>query len=41
MRVARRAFLASVITAAASPAVLRLARADAPQVTLKLHHFFS
>jgi TRAP-type transport system periplasmic protein len=29
--------LASLTT----PAVLRLARADAPQVTLKLHHFFS
>jgi TRAP-type transport system periplasmic protein len=40
MRLARRAFLASVM-AAAAPAVLRLARADAPQVTLKLHHFFS
>jgi TRAP-type transport system periplasmic protein len=40
MRLARRAFLASVM-AAAGPAVLRLARADAPQVTLKLHHFFS
>ena len=25
----------------AAPAVLRLARADAPQVTLKLHHYFS
>jgi TRAP-type C4-dicarboxylate transport system substrate-binding protein len=42
MRVARRSFLASMMgCAAVAPAVLRLARADAPQVTLKLHHFFS
>ena len=40
MRLARRTFLASAAAAFASPAVLRLARADAP-VTLKLHHFFS
>lgn len=42
MRVARRSFLATMIgCAAAAPAVLRQAQADAPQVTLKLHHFFS
>jgi TRAP-type C4-dicarboxylate transport system substrate-binding protein len=41
MRLARRAFLASMMGAAAGPAVLRLGRADMPQVTLKLHHFFS
>jgi TRAP-type C4-dicarboxylate transport system substrate-binding protein len=45
MRVARRRFLASAVssamTAAAAPAVIRLAWGDAPQVTLKLHHFFS
>ena len=41
MRLARRAFLASVMASAAGPVVLRLARAAAPQVTLKLHHFFS
>jgi TRAP-type C4-dicarboxylate transport system substrate-binding protein len=40
MRVARRTFLASTLAAIAAPAVLRLARADAP-VTFKLHHFFS
>jgi TRAP-type transport system periplasmic protein len=41
MRVARRWLLASMIASAASPAVLRLARAAAPSTTLKLHHFFS
>ncbi len=41
MRVARRSFLASTMAAVATPAVMRFARADAPQVTLKLHHFFS
>ena len=41
MRVARRTFLASTAAAVASPAVLRLAFADAPQFTLKLHHSFS
>ena len=41
MRLARRTLLASMMASVASPAVLRLARADAPQVTLKLHHFFS
>jgi TRAP-type C4-dicarboxylate transport system substrate-binding protein len=41
MRTSRRAFLASVLTSVATPAVLRLARADPPHVTLKLHHAFS
>jgi TRAP-type transport system periplasmic protein len=41
MRQSRRAFLASMLTSIAAPAVLRLARADAPQTTLKLHHAFS
>ncbi len=49
MRIARRTFLRSCLrtclasTAAvlAAPAVLRLARADAPQAVLKLHHFMS
>ena len=42
MRVARRRFLATIIGyAAAAPAVLRRAQADAPPVTLKLHHSFS
>ncbi len=41
MRFARRTFLASTMAALAAPAVIRLARADAPQFTLKLHHFFS
>jgi TRAP-type transport system periplasmic protein len=41
MRVVRRTLLASTIAALAAPALLRLARGDAPQVTLKLHHFFS
>ena len=41
MRVARRALLASIMASVASPAVLRLTHAEAPQVTLKLHHFFS
>ena len=40
MRVARRTALASMLAAIAAPAVLRLARADAPTV-FKLHHFFS
>jgi TRAP-type transport system periplasmic protein len=30
-----------MLTSVATPAVLRLARADAPQMTLKLHHAFS
>jgi TRAP-type transport system periplasmic protein len=41
MRVVRRTFLVSTLSAVAAPAVLRLARADAPQLTLKLHHSFS
>jgi len=41
MRIARRTFLTSMTATVAGPAVLRLARAAAPQVTLKLHHFFS
>jgi TRAP-type transport system periplasmic protein len=45
MRVARRTFLASAMASTtaslAAPAVMRLARADAPPITLKLHHFFS
>jgi TRAP-type C4-dicarboxylate transport system substrate-binding protein len=41
MRLARRTLLAAMMVSVAAPAVLRLARADAPQVTLKLHHFFS
>ena len=41
MRVARRAVLASMAAALAGPAVLRRAYADTPQVTLKLHHYFS
>lgn len=41
MRVARRTFLASTVAAAAAPAILQFARADAPLVVLKLHHSFS
>src|ERR1700687_703333 len=41
MRVARRTFLASTLASVAAPAILRLARADAPQFTVKLHHSFS
>ena len=41
MRLARRTLLASMIASAAGPAVQRLAHADTPQVTFKLHHFFS
>jgi len=41
MRVARRTVLASTLASLAAPGVLRLARADAPPVTLKLHHAFS
>jgi TRAP-type transport system periplasmic protein len=41
MRIARRTFLASSIGTVAAPAVLRIARSDTPQVTLKLHHAFS
>jgi TRAP-type C4-dicarboxylate transport system substrate-binding protein len=41
MRIARRTFLASTAAVIAAPAVMRVARADAPQVALKLHHFMS
>lgn len=41
MRIARRTVLTSMTALLAGPAVLRGTRADAPQVTLKLHHFFS
>jgi len=41
MRIARRTFLTSSIGTAAAPAILRLARADTPPITLKLHHSFS
>ena len=41
MRVVRRTFLVSTLSAVAAPAVLRLARADAPQFVLKLQHSFS
>jgi TRAP-type transport system periplasmic protein len=41
MRLARRTLLGFVMATVAAPAVLRRARADAPQITLKLHHFFS
>jgi len=41
MRVARRTFLASTMASVAAPAVMRVAFADAPQFTFKLHHAFS
>jgi TRAP-type C4-dicarboxylate transport system substrate-binding protein len=41
MRIARRTFLASSIGLVCAPAILRIARAENPQVTLKLHHAFS
>ncbi|HMK71443.1 MAG TPA: TRAP transporter substrate-binding protein [Xanthobacteraceae bacterium] len=41
MRLARRTLLTAMMASLAAPAVLRLARADTAQVTLKLHHFFS
>ena len=45
MRIARRTFLrtglASTAAMLAAPAILRLARADAPPAVLKLHHFMS
>src|ERR1700685_4656012 len=41
MRVARRTFLASTLASVAAPAVMRIAFADAPQFSLKLHHAFS
>src|SRR6516162_1719981 len=41
MRWTRRIFVTSTLASLGKPAVLRLARADAPQITLKLHHSFS
>jgi TRAP-type C4-dicarboxylate transport system substrate-binding protein len=41
MRIARRTFLTSSIGTAVAPAVLRLAHADTPPITFKLHHAFS
>ena len=41
MRIARRTFLASTIASVATPAVVRVAYADTPSFTLKLHHAFS
>jgi len=41
MRWTRRTLLASTLASLATPAILRLARADAPPLTLKLHHAFS
>jgi len=41
MRWTRRTLVASTLASIAAPAILRLARADAPQVTFKLHHYFS
>jgi TRAP-type transport system periplasmic protein len=41
MRLTRRTLLTSAMASVAAPAALRLARADAPQVTFKLHHYFS
>jgi len=41
MRIARRTFLVSSIGTAVAPAIMRLARADTPPTTLKLHHAFS
>jgi TRAP-type transport system periplasmic protein len=38
MAVVRRAFLASSLASVAAPAVVRLARGEAPHITLKLHH---
>jgi TRAP-type transport system periplasmic protein len=41
MRLARRAFLTSIVSAVTAPAVLRLAGAAPSPITLKLHHAFS
>src|SRR5215470_17578307 len=41
MRIARRTFLASSIGTAIAPAIVRVACADTPPITLKLHHAFS
>jgi TRAP-type transport system periplasmic protein len=41
MRIARRTLLASAAAVIAAPALRRVARADAPPVVFKLHHFMS
>lgn len=41
MRLCRRSFMASTLATVAGPAIVRVAWADAPQLTLKLHHPFS
>ncbi len=41
MRIVRRSFVISSLASLAAPAVMRLARADAPPIALKLHHAFS
>jgi TRAP-type C4-dicarboxylate transport system substrate-binding protein len=41
MRIARRTFLASSIGTTIAPAIVRVACADTPPITLKLHHAFS
>src|ERR1700761_7277341 len=41
MRWNRRTLLVSALTSLAAPGILRVARADAPPLTLKLHHAFS
>jgi TRAP-type C4-dicarboxylate transport system substrate-binding protein len=41
MRVARRSFLTSAAASLAAPAMMRVARADTPPFTFKLHHFVS
>jgi TRAP-type C4-dicarboxylate transport system substrate-binding protein len=41
MGLARRTLLVSIAASVAAPAVGRMARADTPQVVLKLHHSFS
>src|SRR4029453_15686790 len=41
MTCARRRFLQLAGSALAAPAIARVARAQAPQVTLKMHHFLS
>ncbi len=41
MRLTRRRLLTSTLVAVAAPAVRRAACAEAPPVTLKLHHYFS
>jgi TRAP-type transport system periplasmic protein len=41
MRWTRRTLVVSTLASLATPAILRLACADTPQITLKLHHAFS